>query len=195
MTELMALQGGPVTMWESKLADSDDPLFRYVLAFGTDKDTYPPIVFKMGDESDGQAHNLIGHLMAKVPIRIVIRIRLATLEKGWKPGDSTNKIDTSTISIWKYDDSRRQAVCIHAHEPLATPGGRIALWLSDFLTKEDDTLPEEFKRPDPKQYVKPGKPLSFDDVPFNTLTKLIDSWQSQGGLSDAKHHYLVRNHR
>lgn len=156
VAEVTAKQVGPIEKWQGYLSSKDnkDPLYDYIVGFGTDKAKYPAIIFKMGVEGDGQkANSKMGHLMAKVPVRLVVRIRLALLPKGWKQGESTDVIDSSTVSVWQYDAVARQAKCVQGPQPLSTKGGHVALWVSDFLSEEDDAIPEHLKRPCPKQYV------------------------------------------
>jgi hypothetical protein len=93
----------------------------------------------------------MSHLMSKVPIRQIVRTRRAELPKGWKPGDAMNAIDSSTVPIWRYTTAKRQAFCVQQPQSLGTPDGHTRLWVSDFLSKEDDSLPEEYKRPYPAE--------------------------------------------
>lgn len=103
---VMQIQPEPVTEWTGALDvnNRNDPMFNYIIAYGTDKESFPAIAFKLGDMTDDQE---IGHLMAKVPMRTVVRIRPTMLNKGWRPGDSTAELDASTVSVWVYDEAAR----------------------------------------------------------------------------------------
>jgi hypothetical protein len=139
-------QPEPATEWDGvlDLNNRAEPKHQYIIAYGTDSESYPAILFKLGASTDDQE---IPHLMAKFPVRVVVRIRAAMLNKGWKPGDSTAAIDSSTVSVWVYDKAAHQAKRVQGPENLSTPGGHIGLWGSDLLSVEDTTLPEEYQRP------------------------------------------------
>lgn len=141
---LMKQQLGPIVeqygVWGS-LKASKDPRYGFVIAFGTDHNALPSIVFKLGTNDNGNRE--VGWLMAEFPVRVVVRIAINT-------SDVTNK---SVISVWTYDKYKRHGICFQQPEPLSTPGGRISSWASDFLSVQDDDLPDGYQRPYKEQYV------------------------------------------
>lgn len=143
-------QPGPITEWKGCLdiTKPDDPMYSYIIAYGSDPESYPGIIFVLGKKTNDQD---IAHLMAKIPVRVVVRICPASLGEEWEPGANTAEIDSSTVSVWVYDMASRQAKRVHRPEALSTLGGHIALWGSDLLSVEDATLPEQYQRPYPQQ--------------------------------------------
>jgi len=175
-------QPGPISKWVGDLDinDPDDPRYEYLLAYGTSQKNFPAVVFKLGC-SDQEAC----HLMAEVPIRVVVHIKL---EKKAKPGASVVHNNDLTISVWVYDKSARQAKLIQK-ERLSTPGGQIRLWGSDFMTLEDTTLPEKYRRPYKNQYVLPlNRPPSPPSLPSTDIST------QQGGIWPSEPIHQLRRH-
>lgn len=132
---LMKNQPGPIAehYGELDVNEGEDPRYNYIVAYGTDPETFPAIVVKLATGDDDQE---IGWLMAEIPVRVMVRIFI-----------DSDDIDKSAVSVWVYDKNKRQADCIQKPEPLSTPSGRILLWASDFLSVDDRTLPDDYQRP------------------------------------------------
>ncbi|KAJ9158319.1 hypothetical protein NKR19_g3434 [Coniochaeta hoffmannii] len=162
-------QPGPISKWVGDLDinDPDDPRYEYLLAYGTSQKNFPAVVFKLGC-SDQEAC----HLMAEVPIRVVVHIKL---EKKAKPGASVVHNNDLTISVWVYDKSARQAKLIQ-RERLSTPGGQIRLWGSDLMTLEDATLPEKYRRPYKNQEAFGNPNLS---ISYGAILEAIEDFEVQ----------------
>ncbi|KAJ9150190.1 hypothetical protein NKR19_g5334 [Coniochaeta hoffmannii] len=172
-------QPGPITEWKGCLdiTKPDDPMYSYIIAYGSDPESYPGIIFVLGKKANDQD---LAHLMAKIPVRVAVRICPASLGEEWEPGANTAEIDSSTVSVWVYDMASRQAKRVHRPEALSTLGGHIALWGSDLLSVEDATLPEQYQRPYPQQeaFKSPNLAISYADL-SKTITAVATGRRTQ----------------
>lgn len=155
ITERSSKQPGPLRSWLGNLGLGGHSLGHYLVAYGTDHLAKPPLVLKMSEDSRDKARVRTTELMKAFPdIRTVVHITIASIAKDWRDGKD-GILDSiaarSTISVLRWDPDQLKAEYVQKPESLSEPNGRVSLWLSDFLSKEDDNIPEVFKRPYRKQ--------------------------------------------
>jgi hypothetical protein len=105
----------------------------------------PSIIFRWEDHN-GKTN--AGNLMTRLGVRTVVSLNMAAIPKDPMdlndPARMKRIAAHSSAAVWAVDDSGKP--CCAQDEKLSTPGGKIGLWLSDFVANPEQ-LPEDLRRP------------------------------------------------